>query len=477
MSITRTGSSALMYVRRPMTVEPSHAVAPPRPPAQSLREHLVRTMTLAGPVVVSRSGMLVLIAVDTAMTGRAGATQLAYLGIGIAPQVLMTVASVGLLVGTAVLAAQADGAGERTKCGAIWRVSMVHGLVLGAITGLLCLLGEPFLLAIGQEPELARGGGGVLMMFSWAMPPMLVGIAAGFFLEGISRPKPVMVVMLGANVVNVGLNWVLIYGNLGAPAMGAEGAALATAFVRGMVGVVLVAYVMLMRDGPGYGVRAPIVGAWDLGRRLRRIGYPLGVAYGLETAAMMTMVIFAGYMGTIELAGYQIAHNLVALAFMVALGIGTATSVRVANAVGRGDAHGLVRAGWTGLGLCAAAMTLISLPFLMAPGALAAIYTEEAEVLAAAAAVIAVIGLLLVFDGVQGVVMGALRGIGDVWIPAILHLCSFWGVAVPMAALFAFGLDFGAPGLAMGLLVGLSVGSTMLCVRFAIVTKRDIRAV
>jgi MATE family multidrug resistance protein len=458
-----------------MSVEPTHVAAPVRPAAQSLREHLVRTMALAGPVVVSRSGMLVLIAVDTAMTGRAGATELAYLGIGFAPQVVLTVVSVGLLVGTAVLAAQADGAGNQRACGGIWRVSLLHGAVLGVITGFLCLLGEPFLLAIGQDPELARGGGDVLVMFSWAMPPMLLGIATSFFLEGISRPKPVMVTMLGANVINVGLNWILIYGNLGAPAMGAEGAALATAMVRALVGVVLIVYVLGMRDRAVYGVREPIIDFRGVGRRLRRIGYPLGVAYGLETAAMMTLVFLAGYLGTVALASYQVAHNLVALVFMVALGIGTATSVRVANAVGRHDRHGITLAGWTGIGLCAVAMMLISILFLSAPGALAAIYTEETEVLTLAAAVISVIGLLLVFDGVQGVAMGALRGTGDVWIPATLHLCSFWGVAVPAAALFAFRLDMGAPGLAMGLLVGLGVGSTMLCIRFAIVSKREVR--
>lgn len=456
-----------------MTIEPTVA-APELRPARSLRQHLSETARLAGPVVVSRSGALILIAVDTAMTGRAGARELAYLGLGIAPQVVLLVIGIGLLAGTAVLAAQADGAGVKHECGAIWRIAVVHAAALGVLAGLLCLLGGPFLRLIGQDPDLAAGGGRVMAMFAWGMPGVLMGIATSFFLEGIRRPKAAMVITLGANFVNAGLNWIFIFGNLGAPALGAEGAVLATSIVRWLIAAMLLAYVYLMPGGEAYGIRGAIAGARGLGRRLRRFGYPLGLAYGLETAAMMTMVLLSGYLGTTALASFQIAQNLIALVFMTALGIGTATAVRVGNAVGRGDRHGVAVAGWAGIAMVAAAMVAFAVVFLAAPEMLARIYTDDGDIIRLAAATIWVVGLVLVFDGIQGVDMGALRGAGDVWIPACLQLFSFWGIAVPSGALFAFALGRGAPGLMLGLLVGMTVAAVALSLRFLAISRREV---
>lgn len=454
---------------------PPGAPGPPEAPEGRLHRSVVGTARLAGPVIVARSGALILIAVDTAMTGRAGSIELAYLGIGLAPQVVLFVVSIGLLAGTSVLSAQADGAGARHECGAIWRLAMVHALALGAVAGLLCLGGERFLLATGQEAALARGGGAVMAMFAWGMPGIMVGISTSFFLEGIRRPKAGMVVMLGANVINAGLNWVFIFGHLGAPAMGAEGAALATSASRCFIAAALVAYVLIMRGGADYGVRGPIVGLGELGRKLRRIGYPLGLAYGLETAALMTLVLMAGYLGAASLAAYQIAQNLISLIFMTALGFATATAVRVGHAVGRRDRPAMALAGWTGIGLSALTMALFSVVFLVAPELLAAIYTDDPALVKSAAAIVWVVGLLLVVDGIQGVCMGALRGMGDVWVPATLHLISFWAVAIPVGAYASFKGGLGPPGLMVGLLVGMTVAAILLSLRFLTISRRDIR--
>lgn len=458
-----------------MTTDRSATGAAARPPEAGLRENVIETARLAGPVIVARSGGLILIAVDTAMTGRAGADELAYLAIGLAPQVVLFVVCIGLLAGTAVLSAQADGAGARHDCGAIWRLAMLHALVLGMIAGLFCLGGERFLLATGQEPALARGGGEVMAMFAWGMPGIMLGISTSFFLEGIRRPKAGMVVMLSANVVNAALNWIFIFGNLGAPAMGAEGAALATSASRCGIAAALIAYVFIMPGGAVYGIRGPIARARELARKLRRIGYPLGLAYGLETAALMTLVLMAGYLGSSALAAFQIAHNLISLVFMTALGFATATAVRVGHAVGRRHRPAMAIAGWTGITMAALTMALFSVPFLALPEVLAAAYTDDPELALAAAAIIWVVGLLLVFDGVQGVTMGALRGAGDVWIPACLHLFSFWAVAIPTGALLAFHWGWGARGLMIGLLVGMAVASIILSLRFRVISKRDIR--
>jgi len=176
--------------------------------------------------MVARAGIVVLAAVDTAMTGYAGATELAYYGLGFPPQIPMIMVAIGLLMGTGILAAQAVGAGDLRHCGQVWRVALVHAVVLGLACLALSQLGHAFYLAIGQDPELAEGGARVLVMFGWSMPAIFLYVATSFFLEGIGRPLPGMLIMLAANVANVGLNWAFIYGN-GVPEMGAEGAAMA----------------------------------------------------------------------------------------------------------------------------------------------------------------------------------------------------------------------------------------------------------
>ena len=445
------------------------------PPNQSIRQHVSRTLRLALPVIVARAGILLMVAVDIAMTGHAGKDELAYLGIAAAPQVMLLLVGIGMLYGTAVLVAQADGAGAQAECGNVWRLAMPHAAILGLVMGLLCLGGGQFLLLIGQDADLARGGGGVLVMFAWGMPAVLMGATTSLFLEGISRPLPGMLVMLVANLVNAGLNWLFIYGHWGAPELGAEGAILATSLVRWLVLAVLVAYAYAMSDSRKYGVRQGAPVDWSRGRTLRRIGYPFGFAQGLEANAFATLVLMSGYLGTAALGGYQIAQNLIAMAYMGAVGLGTATAIRVGNAVGRRDGPGLARAGWAGVGLVILLMVLIVFLFEVWPEALAGIYSGDSEVLAVAVPTVMVAGWLLIWDGAQGVLMGALRGAGDVWMPVVMHAVSFWLVGVPLAGLLAFSLEVGAPGLMLGMFGGVVAAALLLGGRFAVVSRRPVK--
>ena len=457
-------------------VSPGAAAGRDRGPAAGgFREQMIRTVRLAAPVVVARSGVLLIVVVDTIMTGRAGAEELAYLSLGMAPTVTLILIGIGILQSTGILSAQAKGAGAIHECGEIWRVALIHAAVLGVVAGGLCLLGEPFLAAIGQTPALARGGGGVMAMFSWSLGAVMIYVATSLFLESINRPTPGMVVMLSANVVNVGLNWVLIYGQFGLPALGAQGAVMATGIVRWLGVAALVGYVYMMPRGDDYGIRGPISNVRGWSRKLRRLGYPLGLAQGLESSAFGTLVVLAGYLGTMALGAYQIAFNLVALTFMSAIGIATATAVWVGQAVGRRDHRGVALAGWAGVSLAAMIMAAIAAGFAAFPRALASIYTTDPELLVVAATAIAVAALVLVFDGMQAVLMGALRGAGDVWIPLGFQTFSFWFLTVPGAALFAFVLDMGIVGLILGVLAGVVSASLLLGLRFLAVSQREVR--
>ena len=455
-----------------MTCESAHL--PTRPAARSLGEHLRRTLHLAVPVMLGRIGILVMVAVDTAMTGHQGPVELAYYALALAPQIPMILVGIGLLLGTVVLTAQADGAGDTRTCGRIWRVALIHAAVLGLLFMVLCQGGERFLAASGQSPGLARGGGQVLVMLGWGLPGMLLFSASTFFLEGISRPLPGMFVMLAANFLNLALNWVFIDGNLGAPALGAEGAALATSIVRWFMFAAIATYLWTSLDRRKYGLTLGWAADSNLGKHLRRIGYPMGLAHGLEASAFSSMTLFAGLRGAVEISGYLVAMNLVATVFMGAIGFATAASVRVANAVGRQDAHGARAAGWVAVGAAATVMVVLGVIFFTLPGPLSAIYASDPRITAVAVPTLLVAAFVLLPDGIQAVLMGALRGTTDVWPATALYLISFWAVMVPCGYYLGVTRDGGAPALMQAILIGCLLASLLMGWRFHIVARRAV---
>ena len=448
-----------------------------RPPAASLADHVRRTLALAGPVIVARCGILIMVSVDTIMTGHAGALELAWLAIAFSPHIAMLVTGIGLLTGTVILVSQADGAGRRWACGRVLWIGMANGVALGLVWAVVMSHGEDVLLLLGQSEELAAGGGEVLAMFAWGMPGIYLFTAVSMFLEGIGRTRPGMVVMIFANLVNFALNWVLIYGNLGFEPMGAAGAVLATSITRWLMFAALFAYLVWMDDRDAYGLLAPIEQPWRLQARFIRLGVPMALSYSFETTAFMTITMMAGLMGSAHVAAYQAVMNVVALCFMVAIGMATASAVRVGNAVGRRDMPGMRAAGWVGAGLIAVIMAVLALVLAAFREPIMAIYTDDPGVLAVAVPTLAIAALFLVGDGLQGVLVGVLRGAADVWATMWIGAFSFWVVMIPAAWLIGRHLGGGVPGLMWGEMTGILLATVLLAWRFRAVSRRDIRPV
>jgi MATE family multidrug resistance protein len=399
-----------------------------------VREHVLRTLRLAGPVMLARAGLLVMISVDTIMCGRLAAEELAYYGIALSPHLGFVLVGIGLLMGTVVVTAQTDGAGRPAECGRIWRLGLINGAVFGTLFGLLLLPGEAILVALGQAPAISRGGGAVLVMFALGMPAMLMFAATTFFLEGIGRSTPGMVVMAIANLANFGLNYALMFEPW---QLGAAGAALATSITRWSMFLALAGHVLGMRDRDRYWVAAPMAGSWPLERKLLRLGWPIAVSFGLEHGAFFAAATFAGWLGAVPLAAYQIVLNTMGLIYMLAIGLATATAVRVGNAVGRRDRPGLAKAGWVGVGLGIAVM-LCLFPVLYGwSGHIVRIYTADPAVIAIAAPGLGLAAWILVADASQGILTGALRGAADIWACIIVQFISFWLISIPSCYLFA----------------------------------------
>jgi MATE family multidrug resistance protein len=438
----------------------------------TLRGHLAELLRLAAPVVVARTGILTMATADIVMLGHYGAEDVAWYGIGVTPFIVLLLIGIGLLTGTLVMTSHARGAGRLADCGPVWRRSLPYALLIGLAGTVASQFAEPFFLAIGISPAIAVGGGMVTAIAGLALVPTLIHSNSTYFMEGLARPLPGMTVILIGNILNILLNWLLIFGHWGFPEMGAEGAIAATSIVRCFMATALSGYIWWLPEREDFAIRKPLEGGWWRGGGEQwRLGYAAGVSQGVESAAFNSLTMMAGLLGPVALASYSITLNVTALIFMLALGFGSATAVRVGAARGAGDHHGMVTAGWVGLGATAAIMVALGVLLWLLRGEAAALYTSQADLRIALPILFAIVALYLIPDGGQVVMTFALRGAGDAWVPTAIHLMSFFVVMIPAAWYLAFPMGLGVRGLVFSIALGAGAALVALSLRFWLVTR------
>jgi MATE family multidrug resistance protein len=296
------------------------------------------------------------------------------------------------------------------------------------------------------------------------VPEFFLFIVLRQSLQAMGRLAPIVNTMIAANLLNLGLAWALVFGHLGLPPLGAAGAALATSAARWALALGLAA--LAWRDLAPHlrPLRREALEPAPLARMLR-LGVPIGIQYQLEMGVFAVVALLMGRIGTEAMAAHQIAINIASLTFMVPLGISGAAAVRVGHAVGAGDLPAARRAASAALGLGIAFMTLSGLALVLAPGLLARVYTGETGVLAVALLLIPIAGVFQVFDGVQVVSIGVLRGVGDTRTPMLVNVVGFWMLGLPVSLALAFRLGHGAVGLWWGLVAGLAIVALFLVLR------------
>jgi MATE family multidrug resistance protein len=280
--------------------------------------------------------------------------------------------------------------------------------------------------------------------------------------------RPIIVALVAANIVNVVLNWILIFGRFGAPAMGVRGSAWATVIARIVMAGCLLIVIVLRERGrrPGlFETPLTIEGAWM--RRLFTLGFPAASQITLEVGVFAAATALAGRLAPAALASHQIALNIAACSFMVPLGISSAGAVRVGHAVGRRDPIGAERSGWTALLFGAGFMSCAALVFVAAPRALIGAFTTDPGVLALGSALLFVAAVFQLFDGIQGVATGVLRGLGDTRTPMIWNLIGHWFIGLPFGYTLCFVVGFGVTGLWWGLSTGLMICGVSLLIVWA----------
>ena len=421
------------------------------------------TLRLAFPLMIGQLSQMLLGVADTVMIGRLGVTELAALTFASSLFHVPFVFGIGVLTSVSVATSNARGAGDESGA----RGSCRHGAYLALLLG-LGLFGLAWLVSMrlemfGQPGEVSARTPEYFRILMASLVPALVSIALKNHADALGRPWPPFWIFLGGVALNIGLNWVMIYGKLGCPALGFEGAAWATLISR--VAIVLALAVWLQTAAglkswvPGRWLRTP---DWHDLRHLLAIGVPASIQMLCEVTAFSVAGILMGRIGPGAMAAHQIAITLAATAFMIPLGLSMALTVRIGEARGAGDVARLrpiMVSGWL---LVACYALLGATSFLVWGKWLAALFTREPEVVELAALLLAIVGIFQIFDGLQVGSAAMLRGLRDVRVTAVIGFVAYWLIGLPLSGWLAFGLGLGARGVWWGLAAGLAAACVTL---------------
>jgi MATE family multidrug resistance protein len=435
------------------------------PSLRDLEHEFAPMFRLAVPVVLAEIGWMAMGIVDTLMVGPLGAEAIGAVGVGSSLFMGFVIFAMGLLLGLDTLVSHAYGARRLEDCHR-W---LLHGVALSVIVSvpatMVLLLLVSLLSQWGLDPAVLPLAQPYLGVLTWSVVPLLMYATFRRYLQGMGVVRPVMIALVMANLTNVFANWVLIYGRLGAPAMGVRGSAWATVVARvAMAGYLFVVIVMRERGRrPGlFETPLAIYGAWMT--RLMALGFPAAAQVTLEVGVFAAATALAGRLTPTALAAHQIALNIAACAFMVPLGVSSAGAVRVGQAIGRGDVPGAERAGWTALLFGAGFMLCAASLFVLAPRLLIGAFTRDAGVLAIGSALLLVAAVFQLFDGIQGVATGVLRGLADTRTAMLWNLFAHWFVGLPLGYTLCFRVGLGVIGLWWGLSSGLIICGVALLV-------------
>ena len=424
--------------------------------------------------MVSRAGLVVLLFVSNVLLRERGAQEQAAFAASLFPQTVLQTIGVGLLISTTVMTAQAMGARRPLDGFAIWRRSLRIALCLGLAYAALLWPSQTILQWLDQPADAIAGGAVSLRIFGLGLPALLLFVACAFFLEGINRPVPGMVVTLGANLINAALGWALVNGKWGFPELGQTGAVIAIMATRWLMFAAILGYIFNMRDRNTFGFGGTGTHPPKGLKRQLRIGLPLALGIGLETSCFTAMIAIGGWISSASLAAMNYAINYTSFVYMLTIGISTAAAVRVGNAVGRENPIDLRRAGWIAVGLEFVVMLIVASLTLAFSNEITALYSKDAVVVALLSQALAITGTLLVIDGLQGVLMGALRGAGDGNWPTFIYGISFWAIGVPLAYVWAYRLGAGVPALMLALVTALTAALIGLAWRFHHISRRRV---
>lgn len=445
-------------------------------PVHDFRREASGALRLALPIILVQFGTMLMGTVDVMMLGRVSEVDLASAGIGNAVAFGLLVFPMGLLGALDPLASQAYGAGDRERLARYLKQGLVVAAVLSIPISAVMWEARPLLRILGQPPEIVDGASRYLRAVIPGNLALLAYTALQRTLQSMSIVRPAFVAMAIANVANFFADYTLIFGRAGLPALGVAGAGSATSISRWVL-VICLAVGARRTLATYWGERVPDLWRWRSYRTFFRIGTAIGVHISLEYWLFACVSLMMGSLGALEAASHQVAINLTSLAYMMALGIAEAAATRVGNAVGRGDMGGARLSAKVCLGLGISVMAVSGLIFFAAPRLLARLYSPDPEIVVLASTLIRIAAFFELFDAVQSIAGGVLRGTADTRVPATLALVGYWVLGLPLGALLAFRGGLGPQGLWWGLTIGLASVAVLLAARVRRRFRAEIAAV
>ncbi|MGE5458510.1 MAG: MATE family efflux transporter [Methanococcaceae archaeon] len=436
------------------------------------KNNIYDTVRLAYPVAIGQLGHIMMGVVDSLFVGRLGTIPLAAASIANSIFFLIFVIGLGVTYAISPLVAIAIGSKQNSEAGQILR----HGIVINVIMSLLLIsflfISSYFLEYLHQSSDVTRLAAVYLRIISFSILPVMIFQSFRQFIEGMSVMRPAMIIAIIANIINALGNWVLVFGKLGAPALGFEGSALATLLTRIFMGSVIIIYVLRSVKYKKYNIsfelrnfNTPLI------TKILTIGLSSGFQYFFEVGAFSSAAIIIGWIGAKELAAHQIALNLASISYMALTGLSVASAIKVGGAKGRDDIAEVREAGFSAIILAGLLEIISGVIFVVFRNFLPTLYINNVEVIEIAALLLVIASLFQISDGIQAVALGALRGITDVKIPTLITFVSYWVLGLPTGYLLAFNFGFGVSGVWYGFILGLTASAVMLTLRFHFKTR------
>lgn len=435
------------------------------------RRELRPTLHLALPLILAEIGWMSMVIVDTMMVGRLPYSAEAIGAVSISSSLFLVFAffGEGLLIGLDTLVSQSFGAGQREDC----HRSLINGIYLSfAIAPFLAIpvwIIPTYFERFGVTHPVAVLAAPYMRTLSAGLIPLLLYFAVRRTLQGMNMVRPIAFALVTANLVNVAGNYILIYGKLGCPAFGVTGSGIATCISRTYLALVLVGY-LLWYDSRHKTelLKTPVHPDLNRIRQLITLGFPAAIQLTAEISIFALVASLIARLGAVAQAGHQIALNTVAFTYMVPLGLSSAAAVRVGQALGRRSPTDARNAGNTAIFLGASFMALMSVVLLVFPRYIARIYTSDESVIRTAITLLAAGAAFQLFDGIQTVSTGALRGTGDTRTPMLCHFSAYWFIGLPLGTWLCFRRHWGA----LGLWVGLSFSLILIGILLLIFWRR-----
>ena len=436
------------------------------------RDEIRPTLTLAAPIIVGQLSQMLMGVTDSVMIGHAGTVPLAASAFGGNVWGVFYVLGIGLMLPVAIFVSRARGAERPAECGEYLRHGIALALVFGVLETLLMAALSLQLARFGQPPEVLAIVRPFFLLLAASVTSTFLYLVLRQFAEAMGHPWAPMFIMLAGVALNAALNWIFIYGHLGAPALGLTGAGLSTLLSRALGALVI--FLWLRRDVAAHAAwpKRWFGGySWPRFREMLHVGLPASGMLLFESTAFAASSVMIGWLGAVPLAAHQIAISCASLAFMVPLGLSMATGMRVSRAVGAGELHRRrpIAAGSLVLGL--AMMGGFALIYGFGGRIIAGWFVHDGAVIALAAQLLIVAALFALVDGTQVIAAACLRGITDVKVPAAMTFVAYWVVALPLGYALGVRGPLGAVGMWIGIASGLALAAVALSARFARLTR------